>query len=357
MKIKKITKDYLERMQIKHPMVKLTFDVMLKSFFNRNEKAYKRFISTVAHLNLEPNEMNITDKNTELPVFNFKEYNKRVDFYTDINGNILLNLELNNSYFEDVKLRNKIYHSKKMSLNLKKGAKGKDIKKLSEIDNIQLNLNVKDKSKTLGEDIVVPYSIVTNTIYVNNDKTYIRYLDYYRNLYYNGNVELEESDYWLALLTAENYVELNEMRSKFVSDDFREEIVRDVITLSNDESIFDIYDSINGDILVEAQIEKRRKRELEEREEKIKEQDKEIKDKDKEIKDKDKEIKDKDKEIKEKEEKIKTLEKSITEKDSIIKNTDNKKIEIARNLLNENVSIDIISKATGLSLEEIKNIQ
>lgn len=52
--------------------------------------------------------------------------------------------------------------------------------------NIQLNINVKDKSKTLGEDIVVQYSIITNTIYINNDITYIRYHDYYRNLYYNG---------------------------------------------------------------------------------------------------------------------------------------------------------------------------
>ena len=101
------------------------------------------------------------------------------------------------------------------------------------------------------EDIVVPYSIITNTIYINNDITYIRYLDYYRNLYYNGDVELTEDEYWLALLTSENYMELNDIASKFLSDEAREKLVKDVIRLSNDELIFDEYEQMMGDKLIE----------------------------------------------------------------------------------------------------------
>lgn len=243
-----ITFDNLFKLQLDHPMIPLTFDKLLKAFFENNPDIYKMFIISVVHLELSKEDISIKIKNTELPVTHYKEYKKTIDFNVDINKNILLNIELNKSYFKNVKLRNHFYKSKKISMNLKQGD---DVKKLKELKNIQLNLNVKDKSTTLGEDIVVPYSIITNTVYVNNDITYIRYLDYYRNLYYNGDVELTEDEYWLVLLTAENYMELNEIASKFLSEEIREKLVKDVIRLSNDELIFDEYEQMMGDKLIE----------------------------------------------------------------------------------------------------------
>ena len=255
--IEEINIDNLEELEIKHPMIPLTFDRMLKSLFENNQDIYKMFISSVVHLDLNDIDMEI--KNTELPTSNGYEYKKIIDFNVDINKNILLNIELNRTYFNSVKQRNRIYHAKKISMNLKKGD-NKD--KLKDITNIQLNLNVKDKSNNLGEDIVVPYSIITNTIYVNNDITYIRYLDYYRNLYYNNkDIELEESDYWLVMLTANSYVELNEILSKFLSDELRIRIVKDVIKLSSDEMIFDEYEQMIGEKMVDYEDELRAKEE------------------------------------------------------------------------------------------------
>ena len=243
-----ITDENLKKLQDEHPMIPLTFDKMLKAFFENNPDIYKMFIISIVHLELDDSEVNMEIKNNELPVSHYGEYKKVVDFNVDINKNILLNIELNKSYFKNVKFRNHYYKAKKISMNLKQG---EDIKKLKELKNIQLNLNVKDKSTTLGEDIVVPYSIITNTIYVNNDITYIRYLDYYRNLYYNGDVELTEDEFWLALLTSENYIELNDIASKFLSDEIREKLVKDVIRLSNDNVIFDEYEQMVGDALIE----------------------------------------------------------------------------------------------------------
>lgn len=229
-------------------MIPLTFDKMLKALFENNPNIYKMFIISVVHLELEDSKVNMEIKNNELPISNYREYKKVIDFNVDINKNILLNIELNKSYFKNVKFRNHYYKAKKISMNLKQG---EDIKRLKELKNIQLNLNVKDKSTTLGEDIVVPYSIITNTVYVNNDITYIRYLDYYRNLYYNGNVELTEDELWLVLLTSENYIELNEIASKFLNDEIREKLVKDVIRLSNDNAIFDEYEQMVGDALID----------------------------------------------------------------------------------------------------------
>lgn len=221
---------------------------MLKALFENNPNIYKMFIISVVHLELEDSKVNMEIKNNELPISNYREYKKVIDFNVDINKNILLNIELNKSYFKNVKFRNHYYKAKKISMNLKQG---EDIKRLKELKNIQLNLNVKDKSTTLGEDIVVPYSIIINTVYVNNDITYIRYLDYYRNLYYNGNVKLTEDELWLVLLTSENYIELNEIASKFLNDEIREKLVKDVIRLSNDNAIFDEYEQMVGDALID----------------------------------------------------------------------------------------------------------
>lgn len=46
-------------------------------------------------------------------------------------------------------------------------------------------------------------------------------------------------------------MELNEIASKFLSDEIREKLVKDVIRLSNDELIFDEYEQMMGDKLIE----------------------------------------------------------------------------------------------------------
>ena len=105
-----ITIDYLEELQKTRPMVSLTFDKMLKAFFDRNPDIFKRFIINVLHLPLLPYEINLNVKNTELPIAHYNEYSKTIDFYADINGTYLIDIELNNSYFSSVKIRNKFYH-------------------------------------------------------------------------------------------------------------------------------------------------------------------------------------------------------------------------------------------------------
>ena len=60
----------------------------------------------------------------------------------------------------------------------------------------------------------------------------------------------------MALLTAQNYLELNDILSKFVDDDFRGEIMKDVIILSNNEKIWDEYERRNADLLVQYETER-----------------------------------------------------------------------------------------------------
>ena len=231
-----ITTKSLEILDNNIKMQSLTYDIMFKNLFKRNIYAFKRFIITVLHLDIEPEECNIYFLDNELDIINYKEKRKITDFNITINDSISVNIELNRKTFKNVKRRNHLYHNKQVSYSLKRG---ENIKNLLNYTNIQLNLNAYDKSSNLGEDIIMPYSLKTSSIYIENDIVYLRYLDYYYKLYYNKSIKKEESDYWLALLMSKSFTELNNILSQFLDNDLREKIVKDVLMLSMDKFILE----------------------------------------------------------------------------------------------------------------------
>ena len=50
-------------------------------------------------------------------------------------------------------------------------------------------------------------------------------------------------------------------------------------------------------------------------------------------------------------------DKEIAFNDGLEQGKQENKIEIARNLLNENMDLNLISKVTGLTIDEIKNLE
>jgi len=238
----------LEEIDKNTKMIPLTFDIVFKNIFEDNKEALKRFLISVLHLDIEPYECNVTMHTKELPLTHYKEYKKTVDINVEINDRIFINIELNKTSFNKVRRRNHLYHNKVVSLTLKKGDK---IEILKEMLNIQLNLNVLDKSINIGEDIVVPYSLKTNSIYVDNDIVYLRYLDYYRRMYYNKNVEMKEDELWLAAFMAEDFKSLNEILSKIIEDNLREKLVKDMVRISMDDVILDEYERHTLDLIAE----------------------------------------------------------------------------------------------------------
>ena len=294
----------LEEIDKSIKMIPLTFDLVFKNIFENNELALKRFLISVLHLDIEPYECNVTLYTKELPLSHYKEYRKTVDINVVINETIFVNIELNKTSFNKVKRRNHIYHNKVVSLTLKKGDK---IEILKEMLNIQLNLNVEDKSINIGEDIVVPYSLKTKSVYVDNDIVYLRYLDYYKNMYYTKVIEMKEDELWLAAIMAEDFKTLNEILSKFLDSDLREKIVKDMVRMSMDDVILDEYERRTLELI--AEIDSKRI----EREEAIEEG--------------------------------RTV--------GIKENTES----IIKSMIENNIDFEIISKVTGKTIEEIKEIE
>ena len=246
--LEEINEKSLEKLDKEVKMIPLTIDIMLKNILESNDNICKEFLINVLDLGISPDDCKIIHHNKELPLDNYKEYKKTVDFNIEINNSIFINMEMNRTNFNNVKNRNFLYHSKKTSTILKRGKK---LKSINDYKVIQLNLNAYDKSSNIGEDIIVPYSIKTNSIYIKENKIYIRYLDYYRTLYYNEDIKKTNSDYWLAILTSENFTELNDIASKFLDTGKREKLVRDVLKFSMDEFILEECERIALDKIVE----------------------------------------------------------------------------------------------------------
>ena len=236
-KEKIIDREYLEKLDKELEMIPLTFDPIFKGVFGNNIDLLKRFLNEVLELDLDVREMNVRLLNTELPKQNIREYQKRIDIYLCINNNIYIDIEINRSNFNRVKLRNYLYGSKTYSMLLESGD---NISELEDKYFWQLNLNTEDKSVDYGEDIIVRYSLTKKSVYLDQDKIVLKFLEYYKKLYYTDKNELNEAGIWLAGLMSTNFVELFDIYSNILESDDLSNFIKDVIDMSLDN--FNIHE-------------------------------------------------------------------------------------------------------------------
>ena len=229
--VEKYTKEYLSELDKELEMIPLTFDPIFKGVFEKNLELLKRFLNVTLDLGLDLNECKITLLSNELPKENKKEYQKTVDIYVLLNERIYIDIEINRSNFEKVKLRNYLYDNKLYSMLLEKGD---SINQLRSQYFYQLNLNTKDKTIPYGEDIIVSYGLKTKSIYLDHKYVVLKYLEFYRDLYFTKSDFLNEDEIWLASLTATSFVELNEMLSHILTVQDKDKLIGEVIRTSKD---------------------------------------------------------------------------------------------------------------------------
>ena len=149
-------------------LIPLTYDFSFKSVFNKNLELLKEFLIDVLHLEYQREELDIRILNNELPKEIYSEYQKRIDVNIVLNDDIYVEIEINKENFELVKYRNKMYADKLYSMLLESG---ENARKLEYIRFYQLNLNTENKSEKVGEHIIVPYDISTDSVYISNEQT------------------------------------------------------------------------------------------------------------------------------------------------------------------------------------------
>ena len=172
--------------------------------------------------------------------------------------------------------------------------KGKSIK---DINNIQLNLNISPFEEDL-EDIIVPYGLLTQKIYPSNKRLIIKSLELYSKLYYNEGVKTKEI-IWYTMLLARTFSELYKLSKQILDEKEVNKLMEAMIEMSNDEFILHEWQKDKMDALV------------------------------------------------------KQNEMEGAKKQGIMEN----KIEIAKNMLKENMDIQTISKLTNLTETDIQKIK
>ena len=265
------------------------------------------------NLDLDIESTSISLLNSELPKGIIKEYQKTIDIYVSLNDNTRIDVELNNATYNDLlSIRNSLYESKLFSMSLESG---ESIKELANKKIIQLNLNTKDSTITYGEDILMTYGIKTGNFYLKNRQIILKYLAYYKKMYYNFDIKLSKSELWLVVILSETFTELYDLLGELLSDVKREKFIRKVIEMSKDTFILHEWEKEKMDELTKlAYEEDGHKRGLEQ-----------------------------------------GREQGFV--DGVKHGKMDAIIEVAKSLLKENISLDVISKCTGLSLEKIEKIK
>ena len=294
-----------------YPIIKLTNDKFAKVFLNKNPELLKKFLIKVLDLDISKEMSSIKFLSGELPPSTIKEYLKTVDFNILINDNIIINLEINRSRFSKVSYRNYLYLNKLVSTIINSG---EDSKNLRKYNIYQININaykneIKEGiriSRNIYEDNYEPWIENVRMVKIN--------LAYYKNLLYTEDEELDEKGYILAALLSENILELNSILKKCTNKELREKILKEVmITMSDVKIRFTKKEAKALDDLIMMGYEE----DIEE---------------------------------------ATNAGKLEGIKQGKLEGAEQKSIAIAKSLLKEKISLEVIKKATGLSMETIKSL-
>lgn len=294
-----LNKKYFKKLDQELKLIPITYDFAFKKIFRSNLDILRDFLKVVIPLDIT-DDCRIKLMDGELPKENKNEKKKIVDIYVILDGKIYVDIEVNRSKFENVLERNIKYKNKLSSMIPKTG---EDVKVLKEKSLYQLNLNAYPKEE-ITDDIVVLYGLKSKKIYSSNEYMIIKGLEKHRELYYSGIKE--EDVIWLTALTSKNFSELYKIISQVLPEEKLKRFMEGAVGMSKDEFVLHEWNKELFDDLVKYN-----------------------------------EIEDAKKEGK-----------SLGITEGIKK----RNIEIAKNMLNMKMSIEDISKATGLTIAEIQRL-
>ena len=222
------------------PFIRLTFDYMFKRVFTLNPELLKDFLVSVLKLDDNPKDSELIIENSELTKSVRKEYRKTVDILVLLNGTKTIDIELNSSTFNEIKYRNTLYIEKIMTTSIETGTSNR---KMSDYYYYQLNLNIHKFKEDLGEKTFCFTELNTGEILVENLKIIYKALDYYTELYYNKKGKVARDVIWLALLNAKNYSELKELSELIMDKKSKDKFLKDVRDASRDKFIISEWES------------------------------------------------------------------------------------------------------------------
>lgn len=245
---------------------------------------------------------NLIFVNTELPIENKEERKKITDILATVDGGVI-NIEANRFLNKSISSKNNLYHHK---IAYDKYLKGKEI---NECEIIQINFNT---VKRFGDKLFNTFTLKSDdgkyTDEENFKRIHINMANPWKKYYNNGKEVLSKVEKALVMFQLINKKEVKELAK---GDEDLMAMAKIIDDLNEDENIIGLYDKEQMD-------EWMHKIDLNEAQNEGIEQGTRI---------------------------------------GIEQGTKSKALEIAQNMLQMNMDIDVISKATGLSKKEINELK
>ena len=341
----------ITKLLTKNEIIPMTFDLMFTEVFNNedNIELLEEFISYYMDIPLEDVKDNLKLLTRNLKKKNLKSSKKEVDLLLDFKGK-KYNIELSNKWNQGIKDRNVVFLSNIHGEQIKRG-----FNSYNEIEEtIQINLNNFDEE----EEIKTSYYFTNEKGKILSKKCRIDVINLEKGskMSYTDDERLNKLIDWCKVFTSTTEEELKKYSKKVLSKKSSIKLVNEVRRLSGDDEMLDVFDLNNKRDLelkciydemynekldkLKSELDKQRL-ELEENKLELDQKEIELDQKGLELDQKGLELDQKEKEL---EEKLQAKEKD-------------KSIEIAKNMINKNIELDIISEVTGLKIEEIEKLK
>lgn len=287
-------------------MIPGSFDPVFKEIFTSGDcrNFVCTLISLITGLDLNYLKKNLKVVNPNLKKDRAKEKTKPTDVILSIKGN-LINIEMNNKYYDGLFQKNDMYQHTILSRSMKSGDSYKKIKNM-----IQINIDNFSKFK---KEISVFKLMEIDTGEIENEY-YVKYhisLSKILDKYYNGD-KLNTHEKLLCVIGVKDKGVLNKISK---GDKILMEASKKIEDLNLSDLYSDLYD-----------VEKDRQMAEKAMEEYIREE---------------------------------ATKQGIKQgiEQGIKQGINSRNIEIAKNMIDSKIELNIISKCTGLSIEEIENLR
>ena len=224
----------IKKLREENKVLPVTTDAVFKDLFQDEsmKSILSYLISQIVGINYIHVFQNLVFRNTEHINKKALEKRKTSDLIVDI-GDMVINLEMNSTDSEIIKIKNNFYHHNLAARLLKKGEKYEDSKKI-----IQINFN---KIEKYDDRIIIKFMMRDEEGKYEIDKNYINYHINMAKIYekYYNKEELSKFEKILLIMMLEDKEEL-----KVVSegDEELENMVRKIFEESEDPNVIGVYD-------------------------------------------------------------------------------------------------------------------
>ena len=114
---------------------------------------------------------------------------------------------------------------------------------------IQVNLNAAVSDNKFGEDIIIPFGKKTCKEYPDYKYIVLKNIEYYRNLFYTSDVKLQKDELCHVVISSRNFKELFDTLDYVVTSKTKNKLIKEAIDMFSDGFTLEQWKKDNAEAL------------------------------------------------------------------------------------------------------------